>query len=110
MARVASPFRQMKGGMTRAAVKHTPSHYTKMSTSFPYSAVNPYDLFFSVLRHRDEGKENQFHFVEMSEREGSFSMTDRIDERRIECHWQQIGNTRCGEWSGRRTGTHGSIH
>ena len=54
-----------------------------MSTSFPYSAVNPYDLFFSVLRHRDEGKENQFHFVEMSEREGSFSMTDRIDERRM---------------------------
>ena len=27
-----------------------------------------------VLRHHDEGKDKRFHFVEMSEREGSFSL------------------------------------
>ena len=31
-------------------------------------------VVLSVLRHHDKGKENQFHFVEMSEREGSFSL------------------------------------
>ena len=31
-------------------------------------------VVLSVLRHHDEGKEKRFHFVEMSEREGSFSL------------------------------------
>ena len=33
-------------------------------------------ILLSVLRHHDEGKEKRFHFVEMSEREGSFSLLD----------------------------------
>ena len=40
-------------------------------------------VVLSVLRHHDKGKDKRFHFVEMSEREGSLSMTDRIDERRM---------------------------
>ena len=33
-------------------------------------------VVLSVLRHHDKGKDKRFHFVEMSEREGSFSLND----------------------------------
>ena len=38
-------------------------------------------IVLCVLNHHDEGKENRFHFVEMSVR--SLSLTNRIDERRM---------------------------
>ena len=33
-------------------------------------------IVLCVLNHHDEGKENRFHIVEMSDREGSFSLID----------------------------------
>ena len=69
-----------------------------------------------VLNHHDKGKDNRFHFVEMSEREGSFSLLDWSSRWKedvwkiVERHWQQIRDVCCGEWSGGRTGTQVPIH
>ena len=47
-------------------------NYCPMKTHYAFVVL--FFIVLCVLKHHDKGKDKRFHFVEMSEREGSFSL------------------------------------